>query len=83
MHRGGNKISLWDRKTKKLLRKHRCQSTIAEFDFSRDGNYLIVRDENSFVKVVDLKVTEKFYEYFDNYFEQLTDEERKSIGIDW
>ncbi len=79
----GHSISVWNVETQKKVRELKCKDQIAEFDFSKDANFLIVRDKNNIVKVVDLKITGNLYDYFDNYLEKLSPEERKEFGIDW
>lgn len=79
----GTSIDIWDVKSGKNIRTLKNKYQIKEFDFSNDSNYLIIRNEGSFIKIVDLRISNKIYDYFDNYFEQLTVEERKKNGIDW
>ena len=80
---GGKNISVWDLKKKQQIREFKSQAIILEFDFSEDANYLIVRDKNNMVRVVDLKITENIYDYFDTYLEELTPEEKQEFGIGW
>ena len=79
----GSGIRVFDAKDKKQIREIKCQSRILEFDFSNNGNYLITRDKEGVLKIVDLKITDNLFNYFDNHLEQLTEAEREEIGIDW
>ena len=80
---GGSGIRVFDAKDKKQIREIKCQSRILEFDFSNNDNYLITRDKEGILKIVDLKITDNLFNYFDNHLEQLTEAEREEIGIDW
>jgi hypothetical protein len=80
---GGQELNVWDAENRKLIRKLKCQDKIAEFDFSADSRFIIIRDKTNLLKVIDLGITENLYDYFDNYFELLTKEEKAEIGIDW
>lgn len=79
----GQGLSVWDAENRKLIRTLKCQEKVAEFDFSNDSRFIIIRDKTNLLKVIDLGITENLYDYFDNYFELLTKEEKAEIGIDW
>lgn len=79
----GSKISVWDLKTHGQIREIKCQDRIAEFDFSEDANFMIIRDKTYLLKIIDLNVKENLYDYFDKYLDQLTADEKAEIGIDW
>lgn len=79
----GLTISVWDLKNQRQIREIKCQDRIAEFDFSEDSNFMIIRDKTYLLKIIDLRITENLYNYFDKYLDQLTAGEKAEIGIDW
>ena len=83
MTENGKRISVWDLKTKEQFQEINCQSQVAEFDFSVNGNYLIVRDKDGFLKIVNMKIEEDLFQYYDKFLEPLTEDDRKKVGIDW
>ena len=76
-------ISIWDLTQEKQIREINCQSQVAEFDFSKNGNYLIIRDIDNFLKVVNLEITDNLNDYYDGFLESLSEKDRKKVGIDW